>query len=716
MNLKSLNINQRKAVEKIGGPILVFAGAGSGKTRVLTYKIAYLISEVGILPENILAVTFTNKAAQEMKSRVSQLVSSEISGISIGTFHSISAHILRRDINLLGYNRDFTIYDQQDSKALVKNVIKKLNLDIKQFDPKSMQIRISNAKNQLHSMKYIEDSIENYTDKKFHQIYSEYQNELKLNNSVDFDDLLLLPIEIFKNNPEKLNYYQSKYKYVLVDEYQDTNKPQFEFVHLISSIHKDIFVVGDDDQSIYGWRGADISNILNFQEAFGQSEIYKLEQNYRSTKNILEAAWSVVSKNTHRSEKKLWTDNNDGEKLDIIAGFDERDEAKKILDKIVSNKYKLNESSILYRTNSQSRAIEDELRKSGIAYHIVGGVKFYERKEIKDLICYLRVIVNSDDSISLDRIINFPPRGLGVSTVSKINEFREKNNMSFFASIQDCSNIGIPDKQLNTINDFNKLINKYRKQSLNEKGSQILDNLLNDIKLKDYYYSQKTDEALNRWENIQEFLSSIVEYESNNPNSTLASFLEEVSLLTDIDKWNDSNDAITLMTVHSAKGLEFDCVYISGLEDGLFPIVRYLEDTDIEEERRLFYVALTRSKKKVVLSYAKSRRKFGSDPILSVKSRFIDDIPEDLIYEKIVDKSNFYNNKVNIFSKLSKPMNNNIKVGNLVEHKIFGKGKVLYIDGQGENSKLTIKFYNNVTKKLILKYAKLKLLKDTYEK
>ena len=715
MDLKSLNINQRKAVEKIGGPILVFAGAGSGKTRVLTYKIAYLISEIGILPENILAVTFTNKAAQEMKSRVAQLVSSEIAGINIGTFHSISAHILRRDINLLGYNRDFTIYDQQDSKALIKNVIKKLNLDIKQFDPKSMQIRISNAKNQLHSTQYIEDSIENYADKKFHQIYSEYQNELKLNNSVDFDDLLLLPIEIFKNNPEKLTYYQNKYKYVLVDEYQDTNKPQFEFVHLISSIHKDIFVVGDDDQSIYGWRGADISNILNFQEAYGQSKIYKLEQNYRSTKNILEAAWSVVSKNIHRSEKKLWTDNNDGEKLDIIAGFDERDEAKKILDKIVSNKFKLNESSILYRTNSQSRAIEDELRKSGIAYHIVGGVKFYERKEIKDLICYLRVIVNSDDSISLDRIINFPPRGLGLSTISKINEYRQKNNMSFYTSMQDCSSIGLPEKQTNTINDFNKLINKYKKQSLNEKGSTILDNLLNDISLKDYYYNQKTDEAFNRWENIEEFLSSIVEYESNNPDVSLASFLEEVSLLTDIDKWNDSNDAITLMTVHSAKGLEFDCVYISGLEDGLFPIVRYLEDGDIEEERRLFYVALTRSKKKVILSYAKSRRKFGSDPILSVKSRFVDDIPEDLIYEKIVDKSNFHNNKINVFGNLSKKQNDNIKVGNLVEHKIFGKGKVLFIDGQGENSKLTIKFYNNVTKKLILKYAKLKLLKGNYE-
>ena len=458
INLKSLNKVQRQAVEKIGGPILVFAGAGSGKTRVLTYKIAYLISQIGIAPENILAVTFTNKAAQEMKSRVANLVSSEIHGINIGTFHSISARILRKDINLLGYNRDFTIYDQQDSKSLIKNVIKNLGLDTKQFDPKSIQIRISNAKNQLFSVEYIGNIIDNYGDEKFHQIYSEYQKQLKLNNSVDFDDLLLLPIQIFKNNPKKLAYYQSEYKYVLVDEYQDTNKPQFEMVHMISSRHKDIFVVGDDDQSIYGWRGADISNILNFQEAFGKSKIYKLEQNYRSTKNILEAAWLVVSKNSERAEKKLWTDNSKGDLLELLVGYDERDEAKKILELITSKQFKLNQSAILYRTNSQSRAIEDELRKSGIAYHIIGGVKFYERKEIKDLICYLRVIVNSHDSVSLERIINFPPRGIGASTLAKINMYKENNSKSTYNCLTDYSNMNLPDKQSKSIAMFYQLI------------------------------------------------------------------------------------------------------------------------------------------------------------------------------------------------------------------------------------------------------------------
>ncbi len=711
INLKSLNKVQRQAVEKIGGPILVFAGAGSGKTRVLTYKIAYLISEVGIAPENILAVTFTNKAAQEMKSRVSDLLTSEIHGINIGTFHSISARILRKDINLLGYNRDFTIYDQQDSKSLIKNVIKNLHLDTKQFDPKSMQIRISNAKNQLFSVDYIGSIIDNYGDEKFHQIYSDYQKQLKLNNSVDFDDLLLLPIQIFKSNPKQLAYYQNQYKYVLVDEYQDTNKPQFEMVHMISSKHKDIFVVGDDDQSIYGWRGADISNILNFQQAFGKSRIYKLEQNYRSTKNILEAAWIVVSKNIERAEKKLWTDNSKGDLLELLVGYDERDEAKKILELITSKQFNLNQSAILYRTNSQSRAIEDELRKSGIAYHIIGGVKFYERKEIKDLICYLRVIINSHDSISLERIINFPPRGLGASTISKINMYKENNSKSTYNCLENCSSMNLPDRQSKSIDMFYNLIEKYKKLSMTEKSSVILEGLLNDLSLKDFYYNQKTDDAINRWENIEEFLSSMVEYESNNEESLLSNFLEEVSLLTDIDKWNDSGEAITLMTVHSAKGLEFDCVYITGLEDGLFPIVRFTEDNDIDEERRLFYVALTRSRKKAILSYAKSRRKFGSEPILSLKSRFIDDIPSKLLKEKNNNKRSFSDYKSKVFSKLVKQTNENISSGNIVEHKIFGKGKVLSVEGVGENSKLTIKFFNNVTKKLILKYAKLKIIR-----
>ena len=713
MDLSSLNKYQKLAVEKLGGPILVFAGAGSGKTRVLTYKIAYLINELGLPPDNILAVTFTNKASQEMKVRVNDLVACNISGIHIGTFHSVSARILRREIALLGYTSDFVIYDQQDTRTLIKNIIKKLGLDAKQFDHKSMQIRISNAKNSLHSVSYIENIIENYSDEKFHQVYKEYQKQLKSNNCLDFDDLLLLPIELFKKFPERLEYYQNKFKYVLVDEYQDTNKPQFEFIHSLSSEHKDIFVVGDDDQSIYGWRGADISNILNFKEAFGESTVIKLEQNYRSTQNILTAAWSVVSKNINRAEKKLWTENDTGDLIGLVESFDERDEAKNILSHINTYRDKLKEIAVLYRTNSQSRVIEDELRRSGIPYQIIGGVKFYDRKEIKDLICYIRLIVNNSDSISFDRIINFPPRGIGNTSLSKIHDFSNDNSINYMDSIFTSDKIGVGQKQTKILKEFYDFIKLYEKRSKKEPGSDIVKDLLKDIGLKDYYLNQKTDDALSRWENIEEFVSSIKEFESNNQESTLSTFLEEVSLLTDIDKWNDSDDAVTLMTVHSAKGLEFDYVFVSGLEDGLFPIIKYLEDSDIEEERRLFYVALTRAKKKAILTYAKSRRKFGSEPIVSMTSRFIAEIQEDLLDKsqvRTLEVSKSYVGKSNSFHKFKNNNQTEISVGNTVEHKVFGKGKVLNIEGVDENSKLTIKFYNNVTKKLILKYANLKLI------
>ena len=560
MDLSSLNKYQKLAVEKLGGPILVFAGAGSGKTRVLTYKIAYLINELGLPPDNILAVTFTNKASQEMKVRVNDLVACNILGIHIGTFHSVSARILRREIALLGYTSDFVIYDQQDTRTLIKNIIKKLGLDAKQFDHKSMQIRISNAKNSLHSISYVENIIENYSDEKFHQVYKEYQKQLKSNNCLDFDDLLLLPIELFKKFPERLEYYQNKFKYVLVDEYQDTNKPQFEFIHSLSSQHKDIFVVGDDDQSIYGWRGADISNILNFKEAFGKSTVIKLEQNYRSTQNILTAAWSVVSKNINRAKKKLWTENDTGDLIGLVESFDERDEAKNILSHINMYRDKLKEIAVLYRTNSQSRVIEDELRRSGIPYQIIGGVKFYDRKEIKDLICYIRLIVNNSDSISFDRIINFPPRGIGNTSLSKIHDFSNDNSINYMDSIFTSDKIGVGQKQTKILKEFYDFIKLYEKRSKKESGSDIVKDLLKDIGLKDYYLNQKTDDALSRWENIEEFVSSIKEFESNNQESTLSTFLEEVSLLTDIDKWNDSDDAVTLMTVHSAKGLEFDAI------------------------------------------------------------------------------------------------------------------------------------------------------------
>ena len=712
MDLSSLNKNQRNAVEKTGLPILVFAGAGSGKTRVLTYKIAYLINEIGLPPGNILAVTFTNKAAQEMKSRVFQLVDKDISDINIGTFHSISAHILRKEIHLLGYSNSFTIYDQQDSRSLVKKVMKKIDLDLKQIEPKSIQSRISNAKNSLQSVDYFKNFGDNYSDKKFYEIYKAYQEELKNCDSLDFDDLLLLPLKLFKEFPDRLDRYQNKFQYVLVDEYQDTNKPQFEFIYSVSSIHKSIFVVGDDDQSIYGWRGADISNILNFKDAFGQSHIEKLEQNYRSTNNILQAAWSVVSKNTNRSDKKLWTENGSGELINLIESFDDRHEAKQIYNIVLKFKDNLSEIAILYRTNSQSRIIEDRLRVGAIAYQIIGGVKFYDRKEIKDIIAYIRFLVNSNDSISFDRIINFPPRGIGNTSVNKINEYYDKDTGSYLEVLNKIDEIKIGQKQKSSIQEFSKLISKLQSKLDQENGSEIVKSLILDLKIENYYLKQQTDEAIDRWNNIKEFINGIEEYEINNPSSKLVDYLEEISLLTDIDRWNDSENKVTLMTVHSSKGLEFDNIIIAGLEDGLFPIVRTFEDDNIEEERRLFYVALTRAKKIVNISYAKSRRQFGGPPTITNKSRFIDEIPKDIINFNLINRENNYKiDKYNKPRKVQSISNNEIQINSIVEHKVFGKGKVLKVEGAGENSKLTIKFYNNIVKKLISKYANLKIIK-----
>ena len=707
MLLDNLNNKQKEAVEYIGGPLLVFAGAGSGKTRVLTHKIAYLIEEVGLLPENILAVTFTNKAAQEMKARVVDLVNVNISGINIGTFHSISASILRKEIKHLGYNNDFTIYDQQDSKAVVKMVIKELNLDLKQYDPKTYQYKISSAKNLLQTTDYIEKSAVNVNDERFAQIYKRYQEILKTNNCVDFDDLIILPIKLFKDFPNRLEYYQNKFKYVLVDEYQDTNKPQFEFIHSVSYKHKDIFVVGDDDQSIYGWRGADISNILNFKEAFGEAEIIKLEQNYRSTKTILEAAWTVVSKNSNRAEKKLWTENVSGDKIKLISSYDERSEAKDILKSILEDKVDFKDISILYRTNSQSRPIEDELRRGGVPYQIIGGVKFYDRKEIKDILAYAKLIVNESDSISFNRSINFPIRGIGKTSIEKINQMANNANVSCMKIIQDVENLKVGLKQKKGIKEFNELISIYKQRSLKENGSIVIKDLLKDLNLKKYYEKQSTIEALDRWSNIEELITSMSEYEDNNEDKSLSKYLEEVSLLTDIDNWNSDNNSVTMMTIHSSKGLEFDCVYVCGLEDGLFPIIRLLEDNDFEEERRLFYVALTRAKVKSILSYAKSRRKFGGEPVITAMSRFVKEIPEELL-----DQPSYQIKKESRISLKTQNTNSNINIsrGSTVEHKVFGRGKVLNVEGMGENSKITILFVNNVTKKFIFKYANLRIL------
>tara|TARA_Y100000996_G_scaffold247384_1_gene194525 strand:- start:3674 stop:5803 length:2130 start_codon:yes stop_codon:yes gene_type:complete len=709
MDIESLNNKQKEAVLDIGGPMLVFAGAGSGKTRVLTYKIAYLIQNVGLPPANILAVTFTNKAAQEMKSRVHDLVDVDISGITIGTFHSIGAMILRKEIWNLGWDANFTIYDQSDSKGLIKSVIKNLNFDLKMYDPRAMLSYVSMAKNNMQNPDDMLSFATNINEEKKIQIYSEYNSSLKKNNALDFDDLLIKPISIFNNHPNILEKYQEKFQYILVDEYQDTNKPQFEFINLLTTLNKDIFVVGDDDQSIYGWRGADINNILNFQNTYHDAKIVKLEENYRSTQNILDAAWSVVSRNKNRADKKLWTKNSEGDSINILKSYNERDEAIKIISDISKikndNDISYNKFLILYRTNAQSRVIEDALIKNGILYNIVGGVKFYDRKEVKDILAYMRFIVNPCDTISFDRIVNFPIRGIGKTTVEKIHAALSSDNIMESLAGFDKSAIG--KKQSMALEEFYKMIQSYSKRSVEESPSGIIKDLLIDLKLKEFYMNQNTLDGEERWRNIEECISGIVDYEKNTDNPSLSGYLEEVSLFTDIDSWNDENDKITMMTIHSSKGLEFDYVYIAGLERGLFPIERAVEEGSIDEERRLFYVALTRAQKKVTLSYAKSRRRFGSEPIPSSKSPFITEIPSKLIDESIFksqSKNRIYDNNITSDECL-------IKKNQIVYHKLFGKGKVENVEGSGINAKLTILFFNNTRKKLIYKYANLEVIK-----
>ena len=707
MDLNNLNDKQLDAVKSVGQPNLIFAGAGSGKTRVLTYKIAYLIQEQGLPPEKILAVTFTNKAAQEMKSRVQKLLDFDISSISIGTFHSISAQLLRKEIHNLGISNSFIIYDQPDSVSVIKDCIKDLGLDVKQFEPKTFKNHISQLKNSLISYEQAEVLANDFLQKKVAEVYALYQNQLKKNSALDFDDLLLKPLEIFKNFPHILEKYQKKYGYILVDEYQDTNKPQFEFIHSLAIKHREICVVGDDDQSIYGWRGADISNILNFSEAFGESKIFKLEQNYRSTQNILDAAYHVISKNTTRADKRIWTDNNVGDPIQIVENFNDSMEAEKILNLINTNKsesnYSLNDFVILYRTNAQSRIIEDKLRRAGVPYHIIGGVKFYERKEIKDILAYLKVISNPSDSVSLLRVLNFPARGIGKTSVDKIISLSKDKQITIFDMLNLIDEVQIGESQKKTIKLFINKINKFVKLINNYNIVNMINDVIEEFKIKEHYQKQNTSDSNERWQNIEELINGMIDYDSEKEYANLTTFLEEVSLLTDIDKWNDKNEQVTLMTIHSSKGLEFPIVFIAGLEEGLFPISQYLEQNEeLEEERRLFYVGATRAMNKLYLSYSKMRRRFGAEVTQMTVSRFINELPENNI-EYLQTNNDFLTNKAVTKDVI-------FKRGQIVEHSLFGKGKIIDVEGTGGESKISIVFHGNIKKKLIAKYANLKIV------
>ena len=708
MDLSNLNEKQLAAVKSIGQPNLIFAGAGSGKTRVLTYKIAYLIKEVGLSPEKILAVTFTNKAAQEMKLRVQKLLDFNISSISIGTFHSISAQMLRKEIHHLGISNSFNIYDQPDSVTVIKDSIKDLGLDIKQFEPKTFKNHISQLKNSLISYEQAEELANDFLSKKVAEVYKIYQNQLTSNSALDFDDLLLKPLELFKTFPHLLEKYQNKYSYVLVDEYQDTNKPQFELIHSLAVHHRDICVVGDDDQSIYGWRGADISNILNFSDAFGESKVFKLEQNYRSTQNILDAAYFVISKNSKRADKRIWTDNKPGEPIHIVENPNDSMEAEKILNLISENTsngdYDFSDVVILYRTNAQSRIIEDKLRRQGIPYHIIGGVKFYERKEIKDMLGYLKAVSNPSDNISILRILNFPARGIGKTSIDKIVKNSKEQRISVYEALQNIDNIQIGLSQKKTIKMFVNKITEFKNKINNYNITDLINDVIEQFKVKEHYDKQNTADSNERWQNITELINGIVDYDNEKENADLVTFLEEVSLLTDIDKWNDDVKQVTLMTLHSSKGLEFPIVFIAGLEEGLFPISQYLDQNDeLEEERRLFYVGATRAMEKLYLSYSRLRRRFGAEVMPMTVSRFINELPEKNI-DYIKPKNDFTSSTKSVLKDV------NYKRGQIVHHSLFGKGKIIDVQGEGQESKISVIFHGNVRKKLIAKYANLKIV------
>ncbi|MBU1095405.1 MAG: DNA helicase [Ignavibacteriae bacterium HGW-Ignavibacteriae-2] len=722
-SLKTLNDAQKEAVEFNSGPHIIVAGAGSGKTKVLTHKISYLIED-GFDPSTILALTFTNKAANEMKDRISELVGPKSKQIWMGTFHSILARILRTEASKLNYSPNFSIYDKEDSVSLVSTVLNSLNVSIDDLSASAIHHRISNLKNKMISPDdYAKDMAQTASEKRFANVYREYNKRLFENNSMDFDDLLLKPIELLNNNQTVLAKYRKQFKYILVDEFQDTNKAQYEILKLIAAGRTKICVVGDDAQSIYAWRGADIKNMLDFEKDFAKTMIFRLEQNYRSTKTILAAADSVIKKNQEQIPKTLWTENDTGEQLSIIRCSDEKDEAfqiaKQIKKEISSKKLSLNDISILYRINSQSRALEEALRREKLPYKIIGGLEFYKRKEVKDIIAYLRVLINTNDEESLLRIMNFPQRGIGNTSITKMIAFARDLDLSLFTTMSRIFEvIEVKERIQKNVKQFKILLDKYNdlkdKLSLGELTSALVD----ELGILKVYKEENTQESMARYDNVQELLASINQYMKENPKATIEDFLAEVSLMTGVDQYEEENNSITLMTIHSAKGLEFPIVFITGCEEDIFPLNRKFDsDAQIEEERRLFYVALTRAEKKIYITYARSRYRFGEVAYQS-RSRFIEDLDPATYSElngnvgrksgrrKKAFYDEMYQESYDEFNQESR----SLRVGSRVYHEIFGNGKILAIIGTGETQKISVAFDDHGVKNLLSKFANLKLI------
>ena len=719
MSLKKLNKIQKAAVEANDGPILIFAGAGSGKTRVLTHKMYFLINKGLYKPENILSVTFTNKAAKEMKERVMGLLKKDDLPITIGTFHSVFARVLRVEAKHLKISPHFAIYDVQDQLDLLKVILKEKNITKDQVTPNQARNQISYLKNKMIMPEAQSRKARTIIEKKIVEIYSSYQKALRENDALDFDDLLLLPIELFDQNPKILAKYQRKWKYILVDEYQDTNRPQFYLLTKLAQKNEQICVVGDDDQSIYGWRGADVTNILDFEKFFPSCRIFTLEKNYRSTQQILDAATAVVTHNDQRAKKELIAENGEGELLGLFETRDELEEADAIISalekEIKLNKRTFSNFAVLYRTNAQSRALEDSFRRMGIPYNLIGSVRFYNRKEVKDVIAYLRLVINLRDTVSLRRIVNFPPRGIGMKTMDKCVSQANADNIELFEVLKNADKLPIRGKQSESLVKFYKLIKKYYGLRNKLSASELSRSLIDEAGILNQFKNSKDEESKERYDNVVELLNSIDEFCSRKLDVQLSDFLEEVSLLSDIDHWNDSDNRVTLMTVHSSKGLEFPVVFISGLDDGLFPLYQSIEDKkELEEERRLFYVALTRAQERVFLLYATNRRRMGGENIVGMPSRFIGEIPPEFLdriefqsalTRRVVGGTLQKRTKIEITRTVT--TFDDFKVGDMVEHSIFGIGKIMVLSGTGENQRVGVIFKDGTKKKLIVKYANL---------
>lgn len=640
---ETLNDMQQLAVYHTEGPLLILAGAGSGKTRVLTHRIAYLIEEKHVQPYNIMAITFTNKAAGEMRERVNKIVGFGAEQVWVSTFHSACVRILRRYIDRIGYSNDFTIYDTDDQKRLLKDVIKNLNLDPKMYKENAVLGKISDFKNKLMTTSDVAQMAQrDFRQLNLSKIYDSYQERLKKNNALDFDDLIMKTVHLFKQCPEVLESYQERLKYIMVDEYQDTNAAQFAFIRLLASKYQNLCVVGDDDQSIYKFRGADISNILQFEKYFNNARVVKLEQNYRSTKNILDAANAVIHNNHGRKDKTLWSDNEEGDKIELYQaedGYAEADMvASAIKEKVDYGKADYNDFAILYRTNAQSRALEEKLMLRNIPYKIIGGQNFYQRKEIKDILAYLRVISNGTDDIAVERIINVPKRGIGATSISKAKDFAAAYGMNLYDALLEVENIPELSRAVAKIGKFTSLIEELKDEKDCVSIKELVDNILAETGYVAELAAENTDEANGRIENIDELISKITEYEANTEAPTLSGFLEEVALVAEIDNLDENSSYVVLMTVHSAKGLEFPNVFLCGMEDGLFPGYMSImsdDDDELEEERRLCYVAITRAMKHLTISYAK-RRMMRGETQYNIVSRFVKEIPPMIVNSKNV--------------------------------------------------------------------------------